>query len=92
MPGTRLPVQNIAELLWCNETLEAYEVNQCSEYPASDFTGLSAINIQTGSAAPPLVWTPVDRVTDCGQHTKVVSNSPTVGEVEIHYRAANSGP
>ena len=28
---------NIAELLWCNETLEAYGVQACSDYPATDF-------------------------------------------------------
>jgi hypothetical protein len=84
--GTSLPVQNIAELLWCNETLEAYNINQCSDYPASNVTVLASIGIQTGSVNPPLNWTPVNNVQDCGQHTVVVSNSSTNGEVDIHYR------
>lgn len=38
IPGTTLPVQNITELLWCNETLEAYTLTQCSDYPSTDHT------------------------------------------------------
>jgi hypothetical protein len=87
--GTSLPVQNIAELLWCNETLEAYQIDQCSDYPATTRTDFRTIDIQTGSVAPTLNWTPVNRVTDCGQQAVVVSNSSTVGEVEIYYRSAS---
>jgi hypothetical protein len=83
--GTSLPVQGIAELLWCNETLEAYSVNQCSDYPATNMTALTAIDLQTGSVTPGLNWTPVNTVQDCGQHTVVVSNSATNGEVDIYY-------
>ena len=36
--GTELPVQNVAELVWCNETLEAYSITACSDYPATDVT------------------------------------------------------
>jgi hypothetical protein len=84
--GTTLPVQNIAELLWCNETLEAYDIDQCSDYPATARTEFTAINIQTGSVTPPLNWTPVNRATDCGQQAVVVSNSATAGEVDVYYR------
>jgi hypothetical protein len=86
MPATILPVHNLPELVWCNQTLEAYSVGQCSDYPASIFTALQAINIQTGTASPALNWTPVNQVTDCGQHAIVVSNSATEGEVDIYYR------
>jgi hypothetical protein len=84
--GTTLPIQNIAELLWCNETLEAYGVNQCSDYPASNMTALTAIEIQTGGVTPALNWTPINNVQDCGQHTIVVSNASPNGEVDIYYR------
>jgi len=86
IPGTSLPVQNIAELLWCNETLEAYTLTQCSDYPSTDHTAFQEINIQTGSVFPTLKWTPVNAVTDCGQHVVVISDSATSGEVDIHYR------
>jgi hypothetical protein len=85
--GTSLPVQNIAELLWANETLEAYSISQCSDYPAADSTALGSISIQTGATTPVLNWTPINQVTDCGQHAVVVDNSATDGEVDIHYRA-----
>src|SRR5262249_55582039 len=75
--GTSLPVQNVEQLVWCNETLEAYSITQCSDYPATDLTAMRSINIHTGSTMPTLNWTPEDPVTDCGQHTVVISNSPT---------------
>ena len=83
--GTLLPVQNIAELLWCNETLEAYEINQCSDYPAAPRTVFRDISIQSQGTPLPLNWTPLNKVTDCGQHAVVVSNSAASGEVDIFY-------
>jgi hypothetical protein len=80
--GTELPVHNIAELLWCNETLEAYSVSQCSDYPASDMTAFSDISITTTSGKVAPNWTPVNRVSDCGQHTTVVNPE----EVDLYYR------
>jgi len=77
---------NIAELLWCNETLEAYGVQACSDYPATDFTRFWPINVQTGATNPTMTWTPVDAVTDCNQHTFISDNSSTQGEVDIYYR------
>src|SRR5262249_17675805 len=84
--GTSLPVQNVEQLVWCNETLEAYSITQCSDYPDTDLTAMRSINMQTGSTMPTLNWTPEDPVTDCGQNTQVISNSPTDGEVDIYFR------
>ncbi|HEX2211276.1 MAG TPA: hypothetical protein VHG93_26565 [Longimicrobium sp.] len=86
MPQTLLSVQNIAQLLWCNQTLEAYQVRDCSQYPDTGHTSMGQIEIQTGSTVPPLSWAPVNAVTDCGQHAVVVSNSPTAGQVDLYYR------
>jgi hypothetical protein len=86
--SSTLVVQNIAELLWCNETLEAYGVQVCSDYPATGFTRMRGVGIQTGTARPRITWTPVNRVTDCGQHTMVVSDSATEGEVDLYYHPA----
>jgi hypothetical protein len=69
--GTALPVQNIAELLWCNETLEAYGINACTDYPATGETTMTGISIATDSGGVTPTWTPVDRVTDCGQHAVI---------------------
>src|SRR5580704_4793013 len=83
--GTELPVQNIAQLMWCNETLEVYGLTACSNYPNTPLTEYTEINIRTGASTPAITWTPVNAVTDCGQHTVVVSNSASYGEVDIYY-------
>jgi hypothetical protein len=83
--GTSLPVQNIAELVWCNDTLAAYTINQASDYPATGDTSLSAIRIDTGATTPALLWTPVNAVTDVGQHTIVASDSNGSGDVDLYY-------
>lgn len=84
--NTQLPVQNINLLHWANETLEAYGVSQCSDYPASPSTPLKGINLLVGASHPSVSWTPVNSVTDCGQHAAVVSNSSVEGEVDLWYR------
>jgi hypothetical protein len=33
------------------------------------------------------MWTAINKVTDCSQHTVEVNNSATSGEVDIYYRA-----
>ena len=89
--GTKLPVQNIEELLWCSETLEAYGITKCTDYPNVDFTAFRAISIQTGTVTPAIAWGIENTVTDCGQHAVVVSNSATNGEVDIYYRTPQGG-
>jgi hypothetical protein len=80
------PIQNVQELTWCIETLEAYQITQCLDYPNIDDTAFQGINVQTGSSTPTLYWSPVNAVTDCGQHAVVMSNSNPGGEVVIYYR------
>ena len=46
---------------------------------------MGAIAIQTGSAYPEIMWTPDDAVTDCGQHTIILSDSATDGAVDLCY-------
>jgi hypothetical protein len=84
--NTLLPIQNVQELTWCAETLEAYGITQCSDYPGTSETAMTSISLQTGNVNPAIAWTPVDLVTDCGQSIVVVSNSSTNGEVDIYYR------
>ena len=85
-----LPIQNVPELTQCVETLTAQGITQCSDYPAKDAAVCWDISIQTGSVSPMLNWTPVNSVTDCGQHVVVVSNSNPRGVVVIYYRQAGS--
>jgi hypothetical protein len=83
--GTSLPVQNIAELVWCNETLEAYGILECGNYPNAQWTEFRDIEIKTGRITPTVNWTPENKVTDCGQHAVVAINSGSGGKVVIHY-------
>ncbi|MGZ6662319.1 MAG: hypothetical protein ACXVHL_33885, partial [Solirubrobacteraceae bacterium] len=80
------PITNQQELTSAAEVLECYGICACSDYPDSPETAMSSISIQTGATRPPLSWTAVDAVTDCGQHAVVVSNSNTNGEVDLYYR------
>lgn len=90
--GTLLTMQGIAELTWCNETLEAYSVAQCSDYPDVDATRFGEISIETGGKPPRLAWTAENAVTDCGQHAVVVSNANPGGEIDLYYAADSFAP
>jgi hypothetical protein len=84
--NTTLPISNIALLHWANETLECYGLTKCSDFPATTDTAMAAIEIRLGSAHPALKWAPVNAITNCGQHTVVVSNANPKGEVELFYK------
>jgi hypothetical protein len=86
MANARLSIKNIAELLWCNETLEAYEIDSCANYPEIQKTAFQAISIQNGSFYAPLRWIPAMRNTECGQHVVIVTDSNPNGEVDLCYR------
>jgi Repeat of unknown function (DUF346) len=86
---THLHIKNVEQLTWCTQTLEAYGVKHCSDYPNTAKTAMRAIGIKTGSVAPAIAWTPIDSVTDCNQSAVVVSNSATDGRVDLHYRLWN---
>jgi hypothetical protein len=85
-----LRILNQPQLTWAVETLEAYGITQCSDYPNTDHTAMRGINVQPGGLTPALNWTAVNSITDCGQHCVVVSNSPTEGEVDIYYSSVLS--
>lgn len=84
--GTTLNVTNNPELRWASETLEAYNVSACSDYPATDATPMTRINIRTGASTPHLRWSVHNAVTDCGQKTVVAVDGAVDGEVELDYR------
>lgn len=86
LSDTLLPVHGITELLQCNEVLEAYSITSYADYPATYNTRLRHINILTDSGTPGVNWTPVDAVTDCGQHCVIMNNSAVDGEVALFYR------
>lgn len=83
--GTSMTVHGAPELVACFETLEAYNVTQCSDYPANDMTTFGAIAIEAGGNVV-LDWSAMDDIVDCGQHCVIGSNANPGGSVELHYR------
>ena len=81
-----LPVYHVRELSRCGEVLAAYGIKQCTDYPAANATGFRNIDLMTGFRRPPLAWSPVNTITDCGQHVVVLSDANPGGEVDVHYR------
>ncbi len=83
--GTALPVLNLAELIIASETLEAYQISTCSDYPNSPSISMTSIELRTNGSAAPLVWAATNKVVDCGQNTTIVSNANPGGQVDIAY-------
>lgn len=84
--NTTLPVTKIAPLHWANETLECYGLTVCSDMPAATDTAMEAIEIRLGATHPTLKWAAVNAVTNCKQHTVVVSNANPGGKVDLYYK------
>jgi hypothetical protein len=73
----------VAELYQAVNTLEAYSIAECADYPAQDSTPFSVNSILTTSGTPSLSWNVVDEYRDCGQFTTIASNSNPNGQVGI---------
>jgi hypothetical protein len=84
--NSTLVIQDVEELKACSQTLEAYNVTNCSNYPNADNVAMSAISIETAGGSPNINWAPVNSVTDCGQQARVGSNANPGGEVDIYFR------
>jgi hypothetical protein len=83
--GSGLQVDNITRPNYAYETLEAYNMTQCTDYPADTAVRLTGINIKTDSIYPTLTWTVKDTIFEYAQHTAIVSNSSDTGEVDIYF-------
>ncbi len=83
--GTALPVLNVAELSVASETLEAYQISACSDYPNAPSTSMTSIDLRTNGSPAPLVWMATNKVVDCGQKTTIVNNANPGGQVDIVY-------
>jgi hypothetical protein len=82
LSGTELKVQAVDELVWANETLEAYGASDCSDYPATAKVAFYGIDVMTGKTAPALRWE-TSGSGDCGEDTVVPTDGPSGGEVDI---------
>jgi hypothetical protein len=86
-PSTRLPVDNVDELVTCAETLEVYGLKQASDLPDSGGTvSMTDIEIQTASGNLQLTWQ-VEPVTDgdFAASANVVSGISPGGQIDITY-------
>jgi hypothetical protein len=91
--GTGFSVINMPEMVWCVETLEAYEqtgtppydLNKGSEYPDAKRTAFRRIRIESEVALTSLHWIPHNYQSKFGERTKVVSKSSTRGKIDIFY-------
>lgn len=87
IPGSKLLVNNIPQLIYAYEALEAYRIQNCTDYPADDKIKMSNIQIKINPSTPSYLgyaWT--DNGNDCGQYISIVNTSSTNGEVDIYFR------
>jgi hypothetical protein len=92
LAGTTLATPPISQLVWCVETLEAYELqgahtppydlNEASEYPPGQVS-FHDIGIVTNAPGPAGAWVSQDVVSQYGENAVVAANSTTNGEVVI---------
>jgi hypothetical protein len=61
--GTTLPILDISELTWATETLECYQISQCSDYPNCPKTSMTSIDVETGGIPAPS-WNITNQFTD----------------------------
>jgi hypothetical protein len=97
LAGTKFSTPAVPELVWCVETLEAYELNggmnppydlnSASEYPAAKSTAFEAIKVSIDGAPSNALWTASDYETKFGEYTRLVVNSSSNGDIQIHYSA-----
>ena len=67
------------------QTLEAYTVAECRDYPDTLMVSMRAIAISTATKALPLAYVAADPISDCGQHAIVVSNATGAGQVDLYF-------
>jgi hypothetical protein len=80
-------VDSVSELVWASETLEAYQIGDCNEYPNSPTTSMCSISLAAGGAAPPVMWLIKNVSTDCGESSTVVDAGNPGGQIDIRYRS-----
>jgi hypothetical protein len=90
--STKLTVNNTNQLVMPVETLECYGITECRDYPNALSTAMRAISVNTSKAALATRFGATNAITDCGQHTNVVSNSAGSGEVDLFYATQFSVP
>ncbi|MBO1766110.1 hypothetical protein [Allobranchiibius sp. GilTou38] len=84
-PDTVLSVNVTGQLVMPVQTLETYTVAQCRDYPPTLMTSMRDISVNTDTGALTTAFAAYDAITDCGQHTDVVSNTAGAGQIDLNY-------
>lgn len=94
LPDTQFSTDAMAELVWCVETLEAYELqgnqrppydlNAASEYPTGSVT-FTDIAITTSAPGPSGQWSKHLLVSQNGENISISTNSTSAGEIVITF-------
>ena len=85
IPGTNLGLNTFNQMVNPVQSLECYSIQECRDYPATLLTSMHSIDIRTKTGALTPAFSAVDSVTDCGQHTIVVSNAASNAQVDLYY-------
>jgi hypothetical protein len=84
-PDLDLAIGPISELVWATETLEAYQIGQCSDYPNVSQTSMGSIEIATAGMHPVVAWAITNQIVDCSQSSSVISTANPGGQIDIFY-------
>lgn len=94
LPDTQFSTDAIAELVWCVETLEAYELpdtqtrpydlNKASEYPTGSVT-FTDIAIATNAPGPSGQWSKHLLGSQNGENISIATDSTSSGEIVITF-------
>jgi hypothetical protein len=90
-PETKISIFSPLELKQTVEVLEVHDLNSLSQYPAVQKIPMQSIEI-TSVPTPTVTWVPINAITNYGQHTVVVSNSITDGEVDLYLTVQQQTP
>lgn len=84
--ATNIQTDPIDELTKCCVTMECMNANDRSYYPSDISTRVTGINILAGGVPPPQIcWNLNNDPANYPQHSGVVNNSSTNGEVDLFY-------
>ena len=92
LANTKLTVNNANQLVMPVETLEAYTIEECRDYPGTWLTSMRSISVNTVSGARTTSFSASNSVTDCGQHAMVQSNAAGAGQIDLFYTTLFAGP
>ena len=85
--NTHLPISQVQELTWANETLEAYQVQSRNDFPATPNTDFSAIDLRTVQGTPAnFQWDGRSDHPETGSAVAIVDGSTQNGIVRIKYQ------